>query len=50
MEEEKASITEKFNDMTMSVEDIQKHSTRLKEVESQIEEKEMKWMELVEGV
>ena len=50
LEEEKASITEKFNDMTMSVEDIQKHSTRLKEVESQIEEKEMKWMELVEGV
>ena len=47
LEEEKASITEKFNDMTMSVEDIQKHSTRLKEVESQIEEKEMKWMELV---
>ena len=50
LEEEKASITEKFNDMTMSVEGIQKHSTRLKEVESQIEEKEMKWMELVEGV
>ncbi|MBK9025923.1 MAG: ABC-F family ATP-binding cassette domain-containing protein [Saprospiraceae bacterium] len=50
LEEEKASITEKFNDMTMSVEDIQKHSTRLKEVESQIEEKEMKCMELVEGV
>jgi len=50
LEEERASITEKFNDMTMSVEDIQKHSTRLKEVESQIEEKEMKWMELVEGV
>ncbi len=49
LEEERASITEKFNDMTMSVEDIQKHSTRLKEVESQIEEKEMKWMELVEG-
>ena len=49
LEDEKALITEKFNDMSMSVEDIQKHSARLKEVEGLIEEKEMKWMELVEG-
>ena len=48
LEDEKAVITEKFNDMSMSVEDIQKFSARLKEVESAIEEKEMKWKELVE--
>lgn len=50
LEEEKANITEKFNDMTLSVEDIQKYSKRLKEVEDLIEEKEMAWMELVEKV
>ena len=42
LEEEKATITEKFNDMSMSVEDIQKYSVRLREVEGLIGEKEMR--------
>ncbi len=50
LEEEKTNIIEKFNDMTLSVEDIQKHSKRLNEVEDLIEEKELAWMELVEKV
>ena len=50
LEEEKATITEKFNDMSMSVEDIQKYSVRLREVEGLIGEKEMRWLELEEGV
>jgi len=48
LEEEKASLTGRFNDVSLSVDDIQKYSIRLKEVEDLIEEKEIKWMELME--
>ena len=48
LEEKKATITEKFNDTNISPEDIEKYSKELGEVTEQIEEKEMRWMELAE--
>ncbi len=49
LEEKKAEIMEKFNDTSMSVEQVQKLSEELQTVGSQIEEKEMQWMELMES-
>ena len=46
LEEQKAAITEKFNDTSISPEDIEKYSKELGEVTVAIEEKEMRWMEL----
>ncbi|MEM1123213.1 MAG: ABC-F family ATP-binding cassette domain-containing protein, partial [Bacteroidota bacterium] len=48
LEEQKAVITEKFNDTNISAEDIEKFSKELGEVTEALEEKEMRWMELAE--
>lgn len=48
LEQKKAQITEKFNDMSLSQEDINKYSKELKEVEEKLELKELEWMELAE--
>lgn len=49
LEEKKAAISAKFNDAaTMSPEEIAKLSRQLAEVNEEIEEKEMEWMEMVE--
>ena len=48
LEEKKAKITEQFNDMTLSQEQITNLSKDLNEVTEELEEKEMRWMELVD--
>lgn len=48
LEERKAELTEKFNSTDISPEDIQKYSKELAELNDEIEEKEMRWMELAE--
>ncbi len=48
LEEKKAEITEKFNDTSLSTEDIAKYSKELGEVTDELDEKEMRWMELAE--
>ena len=48
LEEQKAAITEKFNDTSISPEDIEKYSKELGTITEAIEEKEMRWMELAE--
>jgi len=48
LEEKKAKITEKFNDTNISTEDIEKFSKELGEVTEELEEKEMRWMELAD--
>ncbi|MCO6460875.1 MAG: ABC-F family ATP-binding cassette domain-containing protein [Saprospiraceae bacterium] len=48
LEEEKAAITEKFNDPELSIEEIQKNSARLNEIDTIREDKEMQWLELME--
>ena len=48
LEERKATITEKFNDTNISTEDIEKYSKELGAITEEIEEKEMRWMELAE--
>ena len=48
MEEQKAKITEKFNDPTLTPEEIEKYSNELGALQEKLEEKEMRWMELAE--
>ncbi len=48
LEEKKATITQKFNDTNISTEDIAKYSKELGEISDELEEKEMRWMELAE--
>lgn len=48
LENRKAEITDKFNDTQLSMEDIGKLSKELQEVNDELEEKEMRWMELAE--
>ena len=48
LEERKAVLTEKFNDTSLSPEDIEKYSIELGELNEELEEKEMRWMELAE--
>ena len=48
LEEKKATLTEKFNDPTLSTEDIEKYSNELGELQDELEEKELRWMELAE--
>ena len=48
LETKKAEITEKFNDTSLSAEQITELSIELGEVKEQIEELEMEWMELVD--
>ena len=48
MEEKKAKITAKFNDITLTPEEIEKYSKELGALQEELEEKEMRWMELAE--
>ncbi|MFK8006510.1 MAG: ABC-F family ATP-binding cassette domain-containing protein [Saprospiraceae bacterium] len=48
LEEKKDKITEQFNNPNLTSEEIQKLSIELGEVKNEIEEKEMRWMELAE--
>lgn len=48
--EEKKVITEKMMDSSLSGEEISKLSMRLAEIESAVDEKEMRWLELSERV
>ncbi|HFB99581.1 MAG TPA: ABC transporter ATP-binding protein, partial [Phaeodactylibacter sp.] len=47
LEERKKEITEKFNNPNLTAEEIEKLSIELGEVNDGIDEKEMRWMELV---
>ncbi|MFZ1788785.1 MAG: ABC-F family ATP-binding cassette domain-containing protein [Saprospiraceae bacterium] len=49
LEQRKAEVTAKFEDMNLGPDLIAKFSTELATINAEIEEKEMKWMELVEG-
>jgi len=48
LEEKKATLTEKFNDASLSAEDIEKYSNELGELQEELEMKELRWMELAE--
>lgn len=48
LEEKKREITDKFNDTSITPEDIDKYSKELSAVKETIEEKELRWMELAE--
>lgn len=48
LENKKAIIVEKFNDTSISAEEIKALSIELNELNSTIEEKELRWMELAE--
>jgi len=48
LETKKAEITEKFNDTSLSSEEIQKLSIELGQINQSIDEKEMRWLELSE--
>ena len=49
LEQRKVEVTAKFEDMNLAPDMIAKFSTELATINAEIEEKEMKWMELVEG-
>lgn len=48
LEERKTEVTAKFGDMSLSPEEIEKYSIELGELNEELEEKEMRWMELAE--
>jgi len=48
LEKRKAEISEKFNDPGLSGEDIEKLSIEIGDLNNQLEEKELRWMELAE--
>lgn len=48
LEEKKVEITKKFDDLGLGHEEIMKWSAELEKLQQQLEEKEMRWMELVE--
>ena len=48
LEEKRGKITDQFNNPNLTPEEIQKLSIELGEVKNEIEEKEMRWMELAE--
>ena len=48
LEEKKKMIGEKFNDTNLSPADIEKYGRELTELSSEIEEKELLWMELAD--
>ncbi len=48
LEEQKAAITARFSEENLSGEDIEKLSVQLGELSRQVEEKEMRWLELGE--
>jgi len=48
LEEKKITLTDKFNDPSLSPEDIEKYSNELGELQEALELKELRWMELAE--
>jgi len=48
LEEKKSKLTEKFNDTSLNPEEIEKYSKELGAMQEELEEKEMRWMELAE--
>ena len=48
LEEKKADIAKKFDDRGLGHEEIIKWSAELEKIQNQLEEKEMRWMELAE--
>jgi ATP-binding cassette subfamily F protein uup len=48
LEERKAELTEQFNDASLSSEEITDLSKELSNINEELEEKEMRWMELAE--
>lgn len=48
LEEKKISLTDKFNDASLTPEDIEKYSNELGAVQEELELKELRWMELAE--
>ena len=50
LEEEKVKITAKFNDSSLSQEQITDLSKQLNEISERLEEKELDWMELVDKI
>jgi ATP-binding cassette subfamily F protein uup len=48
LEDQKLKLSEKFNDTSLSSEEIVKLSKQVNEIQDELEEKEMEWMELVE--
>ncbi len=48
LEEKKITLTDKFNDPSLSPEDIEKFSNELGALQEELEEKELRWMELAE--
>lgn len=49
LEQKKAELTAKFEDINLAPDLITKYSNELAAVNAEIEDKEMKWMEMVEG-
>lgn len=50
LEEKKLKLSEKFNDTSLSSEEIVKLSKQINDLQEELEEKEMEWMELVEQI
>jgi ABC transport system ATP-binding/permease protein len=50
LEQKKKEITEKFNNPAISNDDIMKFSTELGKINNELEEKEMRWLELAEMI
>ena len=48
LEEQKAEVSEKFNNTSISPEDIAKYSKELGTITDELEEKELRWMELAD--
>jgi ATP-binding cassette subfamily F protein uup len=48
IEEDKAKITEQFNNADLSSEKIMELSKQLQSLQSELEDKEMRWLELSE--
>ncbi len=48
LEKKKKEIAEKFNDMSLTPDQIKEYSVQINDIDEKIEEKEMRWMELGE--
>ncbi len=48
LEEKKITLTDKFNDLSLTPEDIEKYSNELGALQEELELKELRWMELAE--
>ena len=50
LEEEKKSLENKMSEPNLSFDDLQNASNRIGEIISQLEEKELRWLELSEHI